>query len=284
MDENNAQKKDSLKENEIQRLINSNGNKEPVKWILSDEEILKYAGNSKTAALIRLENGSDDFSDKWRLHKRNIIIIYAILFIPTLLRYGLWSAQGNRNLLPELLILVLILINYPLYFLYIKDYSKVKKVSINQKEKCEIIDETKIDTENNNAIESLNVYKTQINDLKSLYEVKEKIAKELIEKRFEPPQLTYDKFTSSVDSCTELFNKQVNVSLNIINLANEHTSEIDYEIETRINILKSIIEKIDSLTNALVINISQTQSEEDETVNNLLDDMEKLIKSIKDYK
>ena len=48
--------------------------------------------------------------------------------------------------------------------------------------------------------------------------------------------------------------------------------------------MKSIIEKIDSLTNALVINIGQTQSEESEHINELLEDMEKLIDSIKEYK
>lgn len=282
MSENNSSD-NSLKEKEIQRLINSNGKKEPVNGVLSDEEVLKFAGNSKSAALIRLKNGSDDLSDKWRIHKRRIILIYVILLLPALLRYASWSAFGNRNILPELLIIVLILIDYPLYFLYIKDYSKTKEFPKNKLEKKETSDETELSEKINN-IESLNVYKTQINDLKSLYGVKEKIAKELIEKRFEPPQLTYDKFISSVDSCTGLFNNQSDVALNIINLATEHTSELDYEIETRINILKSIIEKIDSLTNALVINIGQTQSEEDKTVNDLLEDMEKLINSIKEYK
>ena len=38
------------------------------------------------------------------------------------------------------------------------------------------------------------------------------------------------------------------------------------------------------LTNALVINIGQSQSEENENVNELLEDMEKLIDSIKEYK
>ena len=127
------------------------------------------------------------------------------------------------------------------------------------------------------------MYKSQIEDLKSLYDVKEKIAKELIEKRFEPPQLTYDKFITSVNNCTELFNNQAEITLNMINLATEHTPEMDYEIESRINILKSIIEKIDSLTNALVINIGQSQSEEDKEINNLLEDMENLIDSIKEY-
>ena len=247
MGEDNTQNDNLLKEKEIQRLVNSNGKKNPVGEILSDEEVLRYAGNSKAAALIRLKNGSDDFSDKWRIHKKRIIILYVILFLPTLSTYVLWSGSNNTSALFELLILILILIDYPLYFLYIKDYSKSNEISIAKKEN--ITDSKSNDEINNNTnnIESFNVYKIQINDLKSLYDVKEKIVKELIEKRFEPPQLTYDKFISSVDNCTELFNDQIEIISNIINLATEHTSEIDYEIETRINILKSIIEKIDSL-------------------------------------
>ena len=180
------------------------------------------------------------------------------------------------------LIVLLVLIDYPLYFLYIKDYTKKSFDSQNQKDKPSTKD-NEIDSSVNN-IDSFNVYRSQIEDLKSLYEVKEKIAKELIEKRFEPPQLTYDKFITSVNNCTELFNNQADVTLNMINLATEHTTEMDYEIESRINILKSIIEKIDSLTNALVINIGQSQSEEDKEINILLEDMENLIDSIKEYK
>ncbi len=277
----NADSNNSLKQKEIQRLIDSNGKKEPVKGILSDDEILKYAGDSKAASSIRLKNGSDDISDKWIIHKRKIIILYVILIIPLILLY-ISSFRGYIPTVIMFLIVLLVLIDYPLYFLYIKDYTKKSFDSQNQKDKPSTKD-NEINSSANN-IDSFNVYRSQIEDLKSLYEVKEKIAKELIEKRFEPPQLTYDKFITSVNNCTELFNNQADVTLNMINLATEHTPEMDYEIESRINILKSIIEKIDSLTNALVINIGQSQSEEDKEINNLLEDMENLIDSIKEYK
>lgn len=277
----NADSNNSLKQKEIQRLIDSNGKKEPVKGILSDDEILKYAGDSKAASSIRLKNGSDDISDKWRIHKRKIIILYVVLFFPAFIMF-LFSFTGYLPNVIIFLLILLVLIDYPLYFLYIKDYTKKSFNSQNQKDKPSTKD-NEIDSSVNN-IDSFNVYKSQIEDLKSLYDVKEKIAKELIEKRFEPPQLTYDKFITSVNNCTELFNNQAEVTLNMINLATEHTPEMDYEIESRINILKSIIEKIDSLTNALVINIGQSQSEEDKEINNLLEDMENLIDSIKEYK
>lgn len=274
---------DDLKQKEIQRLINSNGNKEPVKGILLDEEVLKYAGDSKAAALIRLKKGSDDSSDKWRIYKRNIIILYCVLFFPAIIMF-LSSFTGYLPNVLLFLIILLILIDYPLYFLYVKDYTKTDFDSQYKKNEHDM-DGNKINFSiNNNNIDSFRVYKSQIEDLKSLYHVKEKIVKELIAKRFEPPQITYDKFISSVDGCTKLFDNQSEITLNMINLATEHTYNIDYEIEARINILKSIIEKIDSLTNALVVNIGQSQSEESETINNLLEDMEKLIESINEYK
>lgn len=249
----------------------------------SNERISKFPKNSKAAALNRLKNGSDDFSDKWLIHKQTIILLYVILFLPAVFLYFSCRSGGSVLSLIGFLIVLLVLVNYPLYFLYIKDYSENNANFKVQEEKTSSNIKSSPSVENNN-LESFNVYKSQINDLKNLYEVKEKIAKELIEKRFEPPQITYDKFMSSVDSCTELFNNQADVALNMINLATGHDSKMDYEIETRIDILKSIIEKIDSLTNALVINIGQTQSEESKQINELLDDMEKLIDSIKDYK
>lgn len=249
----------------------------------SNGNVSKYPRNSKAAVLNRLKNGSDEFSDKWQINKENIIKLYAILFLPAILLYFSCRSGGSILGLIGFLIVMLALVNYPLYFLYIKDYNETKTDYNNRKEETTPNNDKNSQSVENNK-ESFNVYKSQINDLKSLYEVKEKIAKELIEKRFEPPQITYDKFISSVDSCTELFNNQADVALNMIDLATGHDSKMDYEIETRIDIMKSIIEKIDSLTNALVINIGQTQSEESEHINELLEDMEKLIDSIKEYK
>ena len=46
--------------------------------------------------------------------------------------------------------------------------------------------------------------------------------------------------------------------------------------------MKKIIDQIEDLTNELVINISSSGESTDE-VKNLLDDMENLIESVKDY-
>lgn len=255
---------------------------EPKKGILTDDEILKYAGDSNTAAKIRLKRGTEYSSDKWQVYKENITSveifgwIFGTMFIAMSGMFiGFWPAMIL------FILMAIFLIGFPIYLLYLKDYTKKEPTSFKsiKRDKTPTIAEN----QDNNNLSSLNIYRTQVKDLKNLYEVKEKITKELIEKRFEPPQITYDKFISAVDSCTDLFNNQVEVISNMINLASEHTPQIDYEIETRINILKSIIEKIDSLTNELVINIGQSQSEEDEHVKDLLEDMENLIGSIKDY-
>ena len=97
-----------------------------------------------------------------------------------------------------------------------------------------------------------------------------------------PPQLTYDKFISIIDSSHKLFYKQVDSATNIINLAAEDTPRVRNEIQAKIDAMHTIIDQIEKLTNELVINISN-ESDSDEDVKNLLDDMENLIGSVKEY-
>lgn len=269
-----------LKQKEIMRLTDSLGKAEPVKGILSDEEILEYAGDSKAAANIRLEKGDDEFSDKWIIHKKTIIVLYIILIVPLVLSYY-YARMGDFFASVLFLIIILAYLNYPLYFLYIKDYKKLETIKPAEvKTKPERI----VKTNKNKSLDSFDVYNSQINDLKKLYEVKETNVRQLIEKRFEPPQITYTRFISTVDNCTDLFNNQVNVALNMMNLATEHTPKIDKEIESKIDVLKSLIEKIDSLSNELIVNIGESESQTDENVKNIIEDMENLIDSVDEYK
>ena len=269
-----------LKQKEINRLTDSLGKAEPVKGILSDEEILEYAGDSKAAANIRLENGDDEFSDKWIIHKKTIIVLYVILIVPLVLSYY-YARMGDLFASVLFLIILLVYLNYPLYFLYIKDY---KKREITKQSEIKKKQEKTTTFDKNKNIDSFNSYKTQINDLKKLYEFKEMNVRQLIEKRFEPPQITYNRFISTVDNCTELFNNQVDVALNMMNLATEHTPKIDQEIESKIEVLKSLIEKIDSLSNELIVNIGESESQSDDNVKNIIEDMENLIHSVDEYK
>ena len=72
-------------------------------------------------------------------------------------------------------------------------------------------------------------------------------------------------------------------SINIINFSTDNSPKVEYEIKNRIDVLKLIIEKVDELTNELVLNMSSLDSDSDE-IRYLVEDMEKLIKSVKDYK
>ena len=56
----------------------------------------------------------------------------------------------------------------------------------------------------------------------------------------------------------------------------------DEELEHKIETLKSLIDQIEDLTNELVINIS-SDSKSNDDVKDLIDDMENLIESVKEY-
>ena len=105
--------------------------------------------------------------------------------------------------------------------------------------------------------------------------------KELIKTKFEPPQITYNRFIAVVDNCSKIFNEQYTSALNLINLSNNSSEKVDAEINSKINILQSLIEKLNDLSNELVINISKTK---DDDIDHVLNDMENLISSINNYK
>ena len=111
-------------------------------------------------------------------------------------------------------------------------------------------------------------------------EKKEKVAREVIEKKFTPPQITYTRFISMVDKSSEVFAKESESALNILHLATEDSPRIDRELDSKIGIMESIIDKIDDLTNELILSMD---SSKDGDVDNLIEDMEGLISSVKDY-
>ena len=123
-------------------------------------------------------------------------------------------------------------------------------------------------------------YKSQIEDMISEYKVKEAHTRDLIEKRFEPPQLTYSRFIGVVDKSTKMFNHQSDSALTMINLANDYSPKIENEIKSKISVLRQIIAKLDDLTNELVLTMEKS---DDDEINNLFDDMSNLINSVNDY-
>jgi len=126
-------------------------------------------------------------------------------------------------------------------------------------------------------------YEKQIHELESLYQNKEKIAHELVKQHFPPPQLTYDRFIGVIDSCNLIFHNQVESALNIIEVATRHTTKVEDELKKRVDRLKSLVEKIDELTYELTINLNNSGEQSSDEVKDLLEDMQKLVDSVKEY-
>ena len=123
-------------------------------------------------------------------------------------------------------------------------------------------------------------YLTQVYDLADEFEIKQNRARSTVEKRFEPPQITYDKFISVIDSSCKLFESEVKSIESIAISSDEPSEKLVGEINSKISILKLIIEKIDSLTDELILSMSKS---DDGKTANILEDLENLKDSIKDY-
>ncbi|MBQ2666116.1 hypothetical protein [Methanobrevibacter sp.] len=250
---------------------------EPKENVLSDEEILQFAPLSKAASRVRLKRGFGNVQDILYIHEPIPWIIGLYYVILICIAIPVFYAN-----MTTLMYVLLILSIVPLVYLYhifrLNTYQQVDKdnnVDIHQTQ-------NKIDAKHSNGVESLKVYEKDINNLKVLFDVKQEVARELIKKRFEPPQITYDKFIATIDKSEELFNKQAEAASNIVNLAAEDTPRIQNELKSKIDAMKTIINQIEDLINELVINISASeQSSED--VKTLLEDMENLTTSVKDY-
>lgn len=154
---------------------------------------------------------------------------------------------------------------------------RTEKINDNEK----VIEKPKAPKLEKTLIPAFENYKVKINSLQVEYNAKDEVARELIEKRFQPPQMTYTRFIGLVDKSKKLFDKEAENALTIINLATEDSPRVDDEIKSKIKILKEIISKMDDLTNELVLTMD---SSDDEDVDVLIDDMENMIGTIRDYK
>ena len=258
---------------------------EPREGILSDDEIMQYAPESKAASQIRLKRGFGDLSDMLLVHESLpwLLGLYYVILLSISL-----PILFNRNLFFSVIILVLFIV--PILYAYrafnLKTY-RAKDTAESQKRDTSKADKgdekVTVDIDEEMHLESLKQYEVEINNLKVLFEVKEDVARQLVAKKFKPPQITYDRFILMIDKCNDLFYSQADTALNIINLAAEDTPRIRKEVENKIDSMKRIIDQIEDLTNELVINIS-TDSDSKQEVQVLLDDMEDLIGSVKDYK
>ncbi len=123
-------------------------------------------------------------------------------------------------------------------------------------------------------------YLSRLDDLNSIFIKKDKSVRELIEKKFEPPQITYTRFISGVDRSKKLFNKNLESAMTMINIADNYSERIASEVESKITVLEAIIDKLDSLSNELIVNEDLSKKED---VDDLIGEMDNLIDSVREY-
>ncbi|WP_458455587.1 zinc-ribbon domain-containing protein [Methanobrevibacter sp.] len=125
-------------------------------------------------------------------------------------------------------------------------------------------------------------YDDIINQIEQEYDIKQKRAKELVAKLFNPNHMAYNKFSSSIDKSNQLFNNQLEVTKKMIELDTDNNEIVEDEIDNKIKTLQTFIDKMEDLINELVINLSTNKKDNDD-INNLFNDMDDLIDSVKDY-
>lgn len=254
---------------------------EPREGILTENEILQYAPESKTAARIRLKRGAGSNSDVLLVNE-SVPWIFALYYVVIFSISVIIFFSVNKMLMVAILVLLIL----PLVYLYrmfnLKRYTKSKTKKEVKKDQATSNKTIEEPVHKDTGLQSLKVYEKEIDNLKVLFDVKEQVVRDLIKKRFEPPQITYDKFISIIDKANKLFYQEVDTALNIIRLAADDTPRVQAEIQEKINNMKKIINQIEELTNELVINIS-SDDETKEEVDNLLENMENLVGSVKEY-
>ncbi|WP_461462824.1 hypothetical protein [Methanobrevibacter sp.] len=269
---------------------------EPDDSLLSDKEILQYAPESKTAAKIRLKMGIGDYTDVLLVNE-SIPWAVAFYYVVIISLSALVGFYGDLfiKIITLLLYIVPLLVLYYLFNLnrYIGKTNSSKKkqtenTSSNKNPNSNINNEVDVENidmeksiEENGPLKSLQSFKKEANNLKVLFDVKEGSVKDLIEKKFEPPQITYDKFISLVDNSHSVFYKQYDAVIEITQFASEDNEDVRNELNLKIQYMKDIINYIEDLTNELVLNINDNDSNEE--VKELLEEMENLVDSVKEY-
>lgn len=291
---------EELRREEIYRVSNFEGDvPEPKKGILTDDEILKYAGNSKAASKIRLNRGIGDNSDRFNLYSMFLFELwFSCGWIPLFLILLGGISNSNSLMLVAGLLIVICMILITIYLLFFIDRGHQKNLKSNNSNKSTTYKKSNNSKKNknnpkkttnkqiivNSSNNDLKVYKKFADDFKELYKIKEKMAFEIVEKRFDKNSLTYERFVSVINTCNHMFYNQYKSIRSIIKLSNNDNEVINEEIERGINRLKLLIEKLDELTNELVVNLSATETKSDIEMEALLEEMESLIGSVKDYK
>ena len=133
------------------------------------------------------------------------------------------------------------------------------------------------------VVPAFQFYKKQFKELEEIYPQKEKNAMELIEKRFAPPQLTYNRFKRVVDDSHETFYSQLNAGYNILEMSNEYSTKVEDELKNKLLVLNSIIKGLDKLSEELILNITKLETESEDELDNLFEEFSRATGSVKAY-
>lgn len=125
-------------------------------------------------------------------------------------------------------------------------------------------------------------YEKEVDRIEKEYDLKQGKAMELVNKLFDPSHMSYQKFTQAIKKSNGLFDNQVIVARKMIELDDGNNQVVEREIENKLVTLNAFIDKMEDLTNELVIQLSSNK-EDDEDINNLFNDLDDLIGSVKDY-
>lgn len=247
---------------------------EPKKGILTDNEILKYAPDSMAAARIRIKNDVATMDDyylaystvPWKLASYYVIIF--MIMVPLISILSNW-----------LILLFIVLLLVPLYnvkrVLDIKTRIKLNKTGNKQ--------DYSNNTNNSKSDKAQFIkYEKEIIELKEEFTNKKINAETLIEKRFAPPQLTYDKFMSTVENAERVFDSEYNTAIDLIRYSDDYSSDMEEQIKAKIKTLKVLIKQLDNLIKELLENLSKDNSS-DEEIKNIIEEMDRLIDSVSLY-
>lgn len=125
-------------------------------------------------------------------------------------------------------------------------------------------------------------YDAKIDELEKEYNIKQSRATELVEKLFDPNHMAYERFSASITKSNNLFDIQVGIARKMAEIDANDNPFVVKEMEGKLNTLQTFIDKMDDLTNELIIHLSSNKKDNDD-INNLFNDMDDLIDSVKDY-
>ena len=125
-------------------------------------------------------------------------------------------------------------------------------------------------------------FESTINELEQEYNKKQVNASELVGKLFDPNHMSYMKFTNAIQKSNQLFKNQIEIAKRMVELYSNGNADVEDELKSKIKTLNTFIDKMEELTNEMVIQLSSNKDDKDE-INNLFNDMDNLIDSVKDY-